>query len=42
VVKELKNKLNFFLVRIEIVYIFAAAKKYSEEVQRNFGKIFTS
>ena len=38
--KKLKN-IIFFLVRIEIVYIFAAAKKNIKvKVQGNFGKSY--
>ncbi|ARV06399.1 hypothetical protein BTO04_06670 [Polaribacter sp. SA4-10] len=37
-----KKIIYFFIVRLEIVYIFAAAKKYSKKVQRDFGMITTN
>tara|TARA_B110000971_G_scaffold12583_1_gene11766 strand:+ start:303 stop:470 length:168 start_codon:yes stop_codon:yes gene_type:complete len=36
--KELKKNI-FFLVRLKIVFIFAAANKYSKKDQGDFGKI---
>jgi hypothetical protein len=38
-VNKNKKKSFFFIVRLEIVCMFAAAKKYSEKVQRGFGMI---
>jgi len=37
--KKNKKKVLFFIVRLEIVCMFAAAKKYSKNDQRKFGMI---
>ena len=38
--KELKKNI-FLLVRLKIVFIFAAANKYSKKDQGDFGKGFS-
>jgi len=38
--KKYLKIFNFFLVRLQISFIFAPAKGYSKQVQRYFGKGF--